>query len=95
MSTPANDYTQDNVFTAEISDELTIEQSFGVKFLAVENTTATAATITGTAKLGTRDSSPISLGENRSINIVSTDGSFLSGIVINATGTTAKVIAVI
>lgn len=87
----------DKVFTKEITNEtLTIQGSWGVRLLAINNNTSVSGTITGTAKLGSTSSGALTIAENKSVSIPAVDGEVLGDVTITApAGCTLQIIAMI
>tara|TARA_R110000787_G_scaffold44415_4_gene109006 strand:- start:53 stop:331 length:279 start_codon:yes stop_codon:yes gene_type:complete len=84
------------VFTYELTNgSLVIAEEMGVRQISVFNSTATAGSITGSAKLGGTASSALAIAENETVTMQSVDASVINGVTITSPdiNCTLKIIA--
>jgi len=85
------------VFTGDLTNStLIITSSMGVKKISVFNGTSTAGSVTGAKQLGALSSTALTVEEDASVNITSSqEASILDGVTITApAGCTLSIIAV-
>jgi hypothetical protein len=84
------------IFTISLTEEtLTIVEADGVVAISVQNTSSVDATIIGNAVVAGSDSGNITLTENSSVTISSTNGKPINYLEIDAsaTGCTVQIVA--
>jgi len=84
------------IFTISLTEEiLTIAEADGVVAISIQNTSSVTANILGNAVVAGLDSGKISLTENSSITISSTNGKPINYLEIDAStvGSTVQVVA--